>query len=308
MPTRMVRPLVALSLALSSCGGASSPTAPATPPPTPAPTPAPVLTFADGISEVPLTPQSVTPPNPKLGDMLTVALDGYMTRQQQWTGSRIELWPLPDRQEQELAYQDLVYDGKNARPLLKWAGTRYTAVIAPMTPEWADREAEIRDRLSGVFADVAAAGGPVFAWATSGAISTGADLTVRVDARNECLVPDYVACTNWWYSGNTITKAELVFDSPDDALTDSLTMHMMGYAIGLCDWGQVRSVMNPDWSSRIPTFHELERNAVHMMYQHRAAGNVLPDRDPGFTSSTRSSGFASRREHRAFELRRRDGE
>ncbi len=36
---------------------------------------------------------------------------------------------------------------------------RYTVVIAPLAEEWASREAEIRDRLSGVLADVAAAMG-----------------------------------------------------------------------------------------------------------------------------------------------------
>jgi len=73
-------------------------------------------------------------------------------------------------------------------------------------------------------------------------------------------------------------------------------MHMMGYAIGLSDWAQVKSVMRPSWRGRSPTFHELERNAIHMMYQHRNAGNVLPDRDPGFAGSGRGSGLEVRRE------------
>jgi hypothetical protein len=37
---------------------------------------------------------------------------------------------------------------------------QYSATFAPLVPGWADREQEIKDRLSGVFADVAAAGGP----------------------------------------------------------------------------------------------------------------------------------------------------
>lgn len=51
---------------------------------------------------------------------------------------------------------------------MKWGAMRYTAVIAPIPPGWADREPEVKERLSGVFADVANAGGPTFSWAAGG--------------------------------------------------------------------------------------------------------------------------------------------
>jgi hypothetical protein len=76
-------------------------------------------------------------------------------------------------------------------------------------------------------------------------------------------------------------------------------MHMMGYAIGLSDWGQSNSVMYEGWRGRSATFHELERNAIHMMYQHRNAGNLIPDRDPNFTSSARGSRRELRQERAA---------
>ena len=284
---------LAIALMVAGCGGGGgAPTTPI-PAPTPVPTPVPVLTFADGVTGEPLTPRSVTPANPRIGDQVTAMLDGYTTREQKWTGPRIELWPQPEGQPH--AYQDLVYDGGAQRPLLKWGGMRYSAAMAPLAPEWADRESEIKDRLSGVFADVAAAGGPAFSWA-SGGLSGGDSLTVRVDREHECLQPNYAACTRWWHDGSTITRAELIFAVPNFALTDSLSMHMMGYAIGLSDWGEFNSVMNPSWKGRSPTFHELEKNAIHMMYQHRNPGNMLPDRDPGFTSSGRASGGGLHRE------------
>jgi hypothetical protein len=197
-----------LALLTSGCGGSSTSPAGSS---TPVATPAPILWFTDGITEAPVTPQSVTPVGPKVGDSLTAALDGYMTREQKWTGQRIALWPLPYRREQQQAYQNLVYDGSGPRPLLKWGGMSYSVVIAPLAPKWADKEQEIKDRLSGVFADVAAAGGPVFSWASAG-ISSG-NLTVRVDPADECLQPDYAACTEWWQDGSTITRAELIFPS-----------------------------------------------------------------------------------------------
>jgi hypothetical protein len=203
---------VCLALALG-CGGGGSPTTPAAPA-TPAPTPRPVLSFADGITDAPLTPQSVTPASPSVGAMVTVALDGYMVREQAWTGLRIELWPLPAGRGQERAYTDLVYGGDSPRALLKWDGLSYTAAIDPMTPEWASRAPEIKGRLSGVFADVASAGGPVFSWVPEGL--SYAALTIKVDPANECLQPDHAACTRTWWNGNALTRAELVFSKPDE--------------------------------------------------------------------------------------------
>jgi hypothetical protein len=73
-------------------------------------------------------------------------------------------------------------------------------------------------------------------------------------------------------------------------------MHMMGYVIGLNDWSGSGSVMTTDWSGRWPTFHEVERNAIHMMYQHRNPGNAPPDRDPVFTASRRDKGIGVHQE------------
>jgi hypothetical protein len=44
-------------------------------------------------------------------------------------------------------------------------------------------------------------------------------------------------------------------------------------------------------SGRYSTLHWLERSALHMMYQHRRAGNLYPDRDPDFTASGCTSTF-----------------
>jgi len=308
---RLPGPLVRMSLylvavlvlaSLPGCGGGGgSPTASVNPPAAPTPTPPPGLAFIDGITDEPLTPQSVTPAAAKVGDSLTVKLDGYMTREEKWTGSRIQLWPLAGARNAEQAIQYLVYDGKNARPLLKWVSMRNSAAIGTIAPQWADQQPQIKARLSGVFADVAHAGGPAFSWGAEG-LSTAA-LTVRVDPGNEYLKPNYVACTVWWQDGSTITKTELIFAEPNYALDDNLSMHMMGYAIGLSDWAGVNAVMNPNWDQRSPTFQEFERNAIHMMYQHRNPGNKLPDRDPTFTTSAGVRSFEVRQERAGFRMK-----
>ena len=269
-------------LALVACGGGGgggSPTAGNTPLPTPTPTPPPVLAFVDGVTEAPVTPASVSPPTAKVGDMVTASLAGYMTREQKWIGLPIALWPVPEGRGLESAYRDLVYDGEAARPLLKWGTPRLTAVVANVGPEWAGEVPRIKEVIGASLAEVEAAGGPATTWADVFAGS----LTVRVDPAHECLEGRYAACTLRWWDGYALTQAELVFARVDFATDPRIAPHMVGYAIGLWDWPQSGAVMHPDLNRRGSTYHEVERNAIHMMYQHRNAGNLLPDRDPAFT-------------------------
>ncbi len=266
-------------VSLVACGGGGSPTAGNTPLPTPTPTPPPVLSFVDGVTEAPLTPTSVSPPTARVGDMVAASLAGYMTREQKWIGQPIALWPSPKGRLED-AYRYLVYNGAEAdRPLLKWATMRLTVVVADVAPEWAGDVPRIKEVVGTSLAEIEAAGGPATAWADA----FSASLTVRVDPAHECLEGRYAACTQWWPDGSTITRAELIFDSVDFATEPLLTAHMVGYAFGLQDWGESGAVMNPDWNRRGSSYHEVERNAIHMMYQHRNPGNLLPDRDPAFT-------------------------
>jgi hypothetical protein len=265
-------------LTLVACGGGGSPTAAPTPLP-PTPTPPPVLSFVDGVTEAPLTPAAVNPPSPKVGDMLTASLAGYLTREQKWTGLPIALWPVPEGRGLEGAYRDLVYDGEAERPLVKWGTMRLTAVVADVAPEWAGEVPRIKEVIGASLAEVEAAGGPATAWADSAFGS----FTVRVDPAHECLEGKYAACTQWWRDGSTITRAELIFDQVDYATDPRMAAHMLGYALGLQDWGQSGAAMNPDWRRRGSSYDEVERSAIHMMYQHRNPGNLLPDRDPAFT-------------------------
>lgn len=272
-------PAVLAVLALVACGGSGSPTTGNTPLPTPTPTPPPVLAFVDGLTEAPLTPSSVSPPTARVGDMVTASLAGYMTREQKWSGLPIALWPVPDGRGLESAYRALVYDGEAARPLLKWGTMRLTAVVADVAAEWAGDVPRIKEVIGTSLAEIEASGGPATAWAEVFAGS----LTVRVDPRHECLEGRYAACTLRWWDGHALTQAEMVFGRVDYATDPRIASHMVGYAIGLWDWPQSGAAMHPEPNRRGSGYHETERNAVHMMYQHRNAGNLLPDRDPAFT-------------------------
>ena len=267
-------------LYLAGCGGGGSPTGAPTPLPTPTPTPPPVLSFTDGTTDTPLTPALVSPPGAKVGDMVTASLAGYLTREQKWIGLPIALWPVPDGGEG--AHRDLIHGGEAERPLVRWSSMTLTAVVPDPASDWASEVPRIKDAIGALLAEIAAAGGPTTTWADA---SYGS-ITVRVDPADECLEGRYAACTRWWRDGSTITRAELIFDRVDYALEPRLVDHMLGYAMGLADWAQSGAAMNPSWNQRGSSYHEVERNALHMMYQHRNPGNLLPDRDPAFAPAS----------------------
>jgi hypothetical protein len=243
----------------------------------------------DGITDAPLVPLSLTPASPRVGDKVTVVLGDYFTREQVWAGPPIQLWPLDASFPSGRWFHEVVYGGANELPLRRWARMRYPARMAPVDPRWADEVRSVKDKLQGVFWDVEHAGGPVFAWSDT---DLSAGLTVRIDPADSCLQPRYISCARWWYDGSTVTRAELIFPSPDLARDDRNSMHSMGHVIGLNDWPQLNAVMNESHPST--SFHEVERIAVHMMYQHRAAGNVFPDREADPVASA-SRGVAEAR-------------
>ena len=97
------------------------------PAPTPALTPPPAFSIVHGLSGQLLTPESVTPEDPSPGQSVTVVLDGFLTREQPWTGASVALWP--SRNELEAAHiADLVY-GLGRRPLMKWTTMDVEAVL-----------------------------------------------------------------------------------------------------------------------------------------------------------------------------------
>jgi hypothetical protein len=242
----------------------------------------PVLSFVDGVTDLPVFPDQVTPPNPTLGSNVTVALDDHFVREQKWTGAPMALWPLEGGGAYGRGhyFQELVYGGEAHRPLIRWAGMSYTVVMGLRTPELDAQAPEIKEKLRGVFGDFTEAGGPAFAWSEA---QTG-DLTVKIDPDDTCLQPSYVSCARWWQSGNAITRAELVFRSRDWAFDNPISMHSMGHVVGLSDWPLPGAAMNHSGA-----LNPLERAAIHMMYRHRLAGNVEPDRDPGFVANSRAA-------------------
>jgi len=121
-------------------------------------------------------------------------------------------------------------------------------------------------------------------------VAGGPDLQVVVTNRDECFQDEYVACARWWREGRRITRARLVFDSPQMAGNERVRRFLLGYVIGLNQLDLKTGAMNPSYWNRGDSFHELERRAIRMMYVHRNPGNQPPDRDPGFAASSSGVG------------------
>jgi hypothetical protein len=288
--------VLTLMVALTACGGGggSSPSSPAAVP-APAPTPPPAFSVVHGLSGQLLAPQSVTPEDPNPGQSVAVVLDGFLTREQPWNGAPVALWP--SRNEVEAAHiADLVY-GLGRRPLMKWTTMDVEAILEVIGDDWAEDVPEVRAAFERGFAEIAAAGGPRFSWAASGGtpgldVPGGPGLRIVVDRYTECLEGDeYVACGELGRDGSTITRAELVFDSPRTARDRLVTMRMLAQAIGLSGTDVHGAVTTWSYYNRGHQFHELETTALWMMYMHRNPGNLLPDRDPGFASSRADGGW-----------------
>lgn len=220
--------------------------------------------------------------------MVTVEHDGYLVREQQWTGPGIALWPLSTDRYAEAILMSLVYGPDNARNLSRWEPGSYDAVFELHHGSEQDGR-DVVEALSEAFDEIASVGGPSFTWSADGEsggldVPGGPALTIYLTRDADCLKGAIVACGNWWWNGGTIYQAELFFDTARDARNRRISKHMMGLLIGL-DRHYRGGLMSYRYDERDAVFNRWEREAIHMMYQHRRVGNAAPDRDAGFAAS-----------------------
>jgi hypothetical protein len=272
-----------LGVALGACGrgGPTTPVAPA-----PTPTPAPRFEVLDGVTDAPLLPQSVSPPDPVPDQTVTVLLDGYLPREQTWRGPSVQLWPLDDQASPAQTLAELVHGGADETPLTRWQTGNFPVRFAePDSPRLAQKGERIREFLGTVFGEIARAGGPEFTWEDAGSddlkVPNASELTIIVNPKDECLQEGgYAACTRWWWGSQwTIKRAEIAFDSAQSALDPRLAKHMIGHALGLHDVNRAFMMMYTKWAFRETWFSKVELDAIHMMYQHRTPGDQPPDRE-----------------------------
>lgn len=282
-------------VALAGCGGGGGSSGSSSGP-SAIPTPPPPFSAIDGVTGQALTEATVSPSRPIPGQSVTVILSGYLAREQRWRGEPIALWPARNEEERE-TFRELVY-GFESGPLVRWADLNLDASLEIVGEEWADQIPAIRAGVETAFAEVAAAGGPVISWVdgSSSGLETvgGAEFSVIIDRWNECIDDFFGGCGRRWRDGATLSHAELIFASPEEVSDRKIRTHLMGFLMGLNDTNQHRAAMNPRWRPRGDYFHDLEKTAIRMMYQHRQPGNAYPDRDPAFASAATGGSVETR--------------
>ncbi len=268
---------------LAGCGGgSSSPTQPSTPAPTPTPTPAASLVpvVRDGLSEQ-VTAAEVAPAAPSVGQRIVVTAAGFLTREQLFDRTEIFLWPVDPDYAHELAYWE--FDDGSFRTIRWNAGFTIT-----LEGELADDAVLVR-KAQEVAAEASRhIGFPIL-------VGPGGSVTVGVDPSLDD--QDAVAEARLETRGATITGARIVFYRRSEiaggaqAQYTNTFLHELGHVIGLGHSPDDKDVMTPGEGrgTRVPDYQPGEAGCLHMLYAHRRAGNVFPDRDPaiGAASSAR---------------------
>ena len=282
MPRRVFRAILApVVLCLAACGG-GSPTRPqpvaATPTPTPSPTPVPPPVAREGVNHE-VVPAEIEPTAPALRDAVTVRAAGFLLREQRYDGAPIYLWQVEQEYVNELVYPLTFTDGSFR--MIRWAGPFTVTLEAGLETN----DAVMRKTQEIVAEATRASGLP---------ITIGPNGAVRVVVDGALLNDNLLGQAQRTYQGATIVGGTIKLASIQDLLGTNradytnVYLHEMGHILGLGHSPLAREIMTAGGGARttLGEFQPREAMALHMMYQHRLAGNRPPDKDGAlFTQS-----------------------
>jgi predicted Zn-dependent protease len=264
--------LAAVCVAAAACTGENRSQAPAAPT-VPAPASRTILVRDGATSEVigELSPQPV-------GSRLSASVPGYLPRLALFHGDDVFLWP-----QEESYVTTLVYTGVDDRvySMGRWA-SRSLTVGAPDDPR-------TLDAVRGLVAEAASAAGIALA-----VVPGAGDITVDVNA-SEFGDNNWIAFTRYEaWSGWELRRVRIFFRDNNDlvgsrkAVCTNTLLHELGHALGFFGHSPVAGeMMNADcWKRTSRGFSANERLALWMMYQHRRAGNRVPDTEAGVSATT----------------------
>ena len=280
---RSVSPWVLAALAaLAGCGGGGSPVQPrpvaATPAPTPTPVPPPVA--RDGLTHEVIAAE-ITPAAPGLRDAVTVRAPGFLLREQRYDGSAIHLWNVEEDYVNELVYPLTFTDGSFR--MTRWAGG-FTVTLE----QGLDENDTVLRKTQETVAEVVRCTGLPITIGPNGAVRVVIDASILTEN-------NAVGLAMRSYQGATIVGSTVKFASVQDLLGTNradytnVFLHEMGHVMGLGHSPLAREIMTPGGGGRttVGQFQPREAMALHMMYQHRAAGTARPTRTARWPRSRR---------------------
>jgi hypothetical protein len=286
---RSLAVLVALSgaLALGACGGGgrtatgSTPvvtTPPATAPPATATSTTP--TAIDGITGAAVG-AAFTPAAPARSAAVQAQAAGYLLRDQVFDGTPIALWPGTLEYVDELVYDWEFTDGSFR--MVRWEQPFVVTLDGDLATDQ-----QVVDKTREVIAEITRVTGVPLT------IGPGGPVVVAIDP--SVADQDAVAYADLRFRGATVIGADVRFARRQEitggARSDyrNTLLHEMGHVMGLGHSPSTRDVMTPGAGpgTRVAEFQPDEAACLTMMYFHRRAGNLMPDRDPAL--GTRASG------------------
>jgi len=272
---RTLRGTVALLAVLAAAcgGGGSNPAAPTTPAPTPSPSsgPAPAPRALDGLTGGPVA-ASFVPAAPRIGERVAATAPGFLDREQLFERAEIFLWPGELEYVHDTAYWEFT-DGSFR--LIRW-NTGFTITL--------EGELGSDPVLVRKAQEVAAEASRHIGYPIS--VGPGGTVTVTVDPTLDD--QDAVAEAELRTAGAVITGATIRFRRRAEiaggtqAVYSNTFLHELGHVIGLGHSPDDKDVMTPaeGRGTLEATYQPGEAGCLRMIYAHRRAGNIFPDRDP----------------------------
>jgi hypothetical protein len=262
-------------LSLAGCGG-SSPAAPrpvaATPTPAPAPTPVPPPVAREGVDHE-VVEAEITPAAPGLRDAVSVRAPGFLLREQRYDGGPIYIWKVEEDYVNALVYPLTFTDGSFR--MIRWAGG-FTLTL----DQGLDANDTVLRKTQETVAEVVRRTGLPITIGPNGAVRVVVDANILTN-------DNAVGLAIRSYQGANIVGGTIKFASVQDLLGTNradytnVFLHEMGHIMGLGHSPLAREIMTAGGGSRttLGEFQPREAMALHMMYQHRLAGNRPPDKD-----------------------------
>jgi hypothetical protein len=263
---------------LAACGGGgpsttTGSTAVATPVPTPSTPTSSTPSAIDGITGAAVA-AVFTPPAPPRSAAVHAEAAGYLVRDQAFEGTPIVLWPGTFDYVDKLVYDWELSD--NTFRLLRWDRPFVVTLDSDLATD-----VQVVAKMREVIAEIARVtgftltigpGGPVVVRLDPGVTDEGAVAVTEIRMRGSAIVSASVRFA---------TRQEISGGNRSDYRNTLL--HEMGHVMGLSHSPSTRDVMTPGAGpgTRVAEYQPDEATCLTMMYFHRRAGNLPPDRDPG---------------------------